>query len=86
LSESTEGYDRGAKFGDYRRLESLEEYVLIDSRNRACEVFRRRPEGWLLDAVPEDGRLVLHSVGFECPLDALYEDAAFGGSEPADAA
>jgi Uma2 family endonuclease len=55
LSESTEGCDRGAKFGDYRPLESLEEYVLVDSRNRACEVCRRRPEGWLLDPVPEGG-------------------------------
>ncbi len=86
LSESTEGYDRGAKFGDYRRLASLDEYVLIDSRSRACEVFRRRPEGWLLDPVPENGRLVLHSIDFECPLDALYEDVVFGRPEPVDTA
>ncbi|SDX35920.1 Uma2 family endonuclease [Thiocapsa roseopersicina] len=86
LSESTEGYDRGAKFGDYRRLESLEEYVLVDSRSRSCEVFRRRPEGWLLDPVPENGRLVLQSIGFECPLDALYEDVVFVQTEAADTA
>ena len=86
LSESTEGYDRGTKFGDYRRLDSLDEYVLIDSRSRACEIFRRRPEGWLLDPVPEDGRLALHSIGFECPLDALYEDVMFARSEAADPA
>jgi Uma2 family endonuclease len=84
LSESTEGYDRGAKFGDYRRMESLEEYVLVDSRSRSCEVFRRRPEGWLLDPVPEGGRLVLQSIGFECPLDALYEDVAFVHAEVVD--
>src|SRR4029450_608077 len=29
LSDSTEGYDRGAKFAHYRRLASLREYVLI---------------------------------------------------------
>ena len=86
LSESTEGYDRGAKFGDYRRLDSLDEYVLIDSRSRSCEVFRRRPEGWLLDPVPENGRLVLPSIGFECPLDALYEDVVFVQTEAADTA
>jgi hypothetical protein len=49
-------------------------------------VFRRRPEGWLLDPVPEDGRLVLHSIGFEYPLDALYEDVMFARSEAADTA
>ncbi|UHD17866.1 Uma2 family endonuclease [Thiocapsa bogorovii] len=85
LSESTEGYDRGAKFGDYRRLDTLEEYVLIDSRRRACEVFRRRPDGWLLEAPPENGRLVLHSIDFECPLDALYEDVSFPRSSTVDA-
>ena len=84
LSESTEGYDRGAKFGDYRRLETLEEYVLIDSRRRACEVFRRRPDGWLLETPPESGRLVLHSIDFECPLDALYEDVSFPGPSAVD--
>ena len=29
LSPTTESYDRGAKFGHYRRLASLKEYVLI---------------------------------------------------------
>lgn len=86
LSESTEGYDRGAKFGDDRRLDALEEYVLVDSRSRACEVFRRRPEGWLLDPVPADGRLVLQSIGFECSLDAVYEDVVFVQTEAADTA
>jgi Uma2 family endonuclease len=58
----------------------LEEYVLIDSRRRACEVFRRRPDGWLLDAPPENGWLTLHSIGFECPLEAVYEDVVFPSS------
>jgi Uma2 family endonuclease len=86
LSESTEGYDRGAKFADYRRLDTLEEYVLIDSRRRACEVFRRRPEGWLLDAPPENGWLVLQSIDFECPLEAVYEDVVFPSSGAANSA
>jgi Uma2 family endonuclease len=29
LSDSTEKYDRGAKFGHYRRIPSLQEYVLV---------------------------------------------------------
>jgi Uma2 family endonuclease len=76
LSESTEGYDRGGKFAAYRRLPSLEEYVLIDSRARSVEVFRRHPEGWILQPVPEDGRLELLSLGFDCGLDEIYEDVA----------
>ena len=30
LSDSTEAYDRGDKFAAYRKIESLQEYVLID--------------------------------------------------------
>jgi Uma2 family endonuclease len=85
LSESSEGYDRGGKFAAYRQLPSLEEYVLIDSRVRSVEVFRRHPEGWVLQPVPEDGRLELLSLGFACGLDAVYEDVTFptavGGTE-----
>ncbi len=41
LSESTASYDRGAKFADYRQLDSLQEYVLVDPDARTVEVFRR---------------------------------------------
>jgi Uma2 family endonuclease len=77
LSESTEAYDRGGKFAAYRTLESLNEYLLIDSRRRAVEVFRRQPGGWLLAPVAPDGWLELHSLGFRCAVDTLYEDVVF---------
>jgi Uma2 family endonuclease len=77
LSESTEAYDRGAKFASYRELPTLEEYVLIDSRSRCVEVFRRHPEGWMLHPVPDDGRLNLAPLEFDCTLDAIYEDVRF---------
>ncbi|WP_295454888.1 Uma2 family endonuclease [uncultured Thiodictyon sp.] len=74
LSESTEAYDRGAKFASYRQLPTLQEYVLVDSRTRSVEVFRRHPDGWILQPVPDDGRLALETLGFDCTLDAIYED------------
>ena len=77
LSESTEAYDRGGKFAAYRTLESLKEYLLIDSRRRAVEVFRRQPGGWLLSPVPPDGALELKCLDFRCAVDALYEDVVF---------
>ena len=77
LSESTEAYDRGGKFAAYRTLESLNEYLLIDSRRRAVEVFRRQPGGWLLAPVAPDGALELSCLDFRCAVDALYEDVIF---------
>ncbi|WP_020505268.1 Uma2 family endonuclease [Lamprocystis purpurea] len=77
LSDSSEAYDRGGKFASYRQLATLEEYVLIDSRAPAVEVFRRHPEGWMLQSVPANGPLRLHTLGFACALEAVYEDVHF---------
>ena len=58
LSQSTEAFDRGDKFIDYQLLESLEEYVLINTRCQRVECFRRNTAGlWVLQSyVPEDER------------------------------
>jgi len=45
LSDSTEAFDRGDKFADYRTLDSLEEYVLINTRHQRVECFRRGTDG-----------------------------------------
>ncbi len=45
LSDGTERYDRGEKLAHYRRIPSLQEYVLVSPRtSRASEVFRRNDE------------------------------------------
>lgn len=43
LSPSTESYDRGGKFHRYRQLDTLQEYVLIDSQSYTVETYRRQP-------------------------------------------
>jgi len=45
LSESTEGYDRGAKAAHCRRIPSLREYVLVSQREPLIEVYRRNERG-----------------------------------------
>jgi Uma2 family endonuclease len=40
LSQSTKNYDRGDKFKLYRDINSLKEYILIDSLSIGIEVFR----------------------------------------------
>jgi Uma2 family endonuclease len=79
LSDSTEAFDRGDKFADYQALESLEEYVLINTRHQRVECFRRNEAGlWVLQYyTPEQGRFALYSLNFEVSLEALYEDVEF---------
>jgi len=76
LSESTEAYDRGRKFGYYRALESLQEYVLVSADRVQVECYRRQPEGqWLLTASNDlQGTIRLDSVGCEIRLAEIYED------------
>jgi Uma2 family endonuclease len=83
LSDSTESFDRGQKFRDYQILASLEEYVLIDSKTRRVEIYRRHTEGlWIYqsygDGNGDNGdRFQLRSIDYTGTFDTLYEDVAF---------
>jgi Uma2 family endonuclease len=79
LSDSTEAFDRGDKFADYQELESLREYVLINTKRQRVECFRRNNEGlWVLQFYTlEQALFRLESIGFEGTLEALYEDVTF---------
>lgn len=74
LSDSTEAVDRREKLLSYRRLPSLNEYVLIDQNKVWVEVFRRTPAGWTQD-IYEAGEMVqLRSVDLDLPMAELYAD------------
>ena len=74
LSESTEAYDRGAKFAHYRRLPSLQEYLLVWQAERHVEHYRRIEEmQWLLTERIGDGAITLPSLGVELPLAEIYD-------------
>jgi len=75
LSESTEAYDRGKKFGHYRTLESLQEYVLVALDRVQVERFTRQPgEQWLLTAANRlEDTIALESVGCQLHLADIYE-------------
>ncbi|HEY9887702.1 MAG TPA: Uma2 family endonuclease [Candidatus Obscuribacterales bacterium] len=75
LSESTEAFDRGEKFADYRHLDSLQEYVLISQTRLQVEVFRRNDEGlWVLHPYGAGDAIELTSVGWAGAIAPLYED------------
>ncbi|WP_448564196.1 Uma2 family endonuclease [Trichothermofontia sp.] len=60
LSDSTEAFDRGDKFTDYRHLASLQEYVLISQTRPQVDVFHRNAEGlWVLHPYGDGDRLSL---------------------------
>lgn len=75
LSPSTERDDRGAKFAHYKRLPSLQEYVLVSQDSARVEVFRRQPDGWLHTEQGPGEVVTLGSVDVRFEVDALYRDA-----------
>ncbi len=79
LSESTEKYDRGAKSGNYRKIPSLMELVLISQYEPAVERFTRQENGgWLLiDSREMSDELRLESVGISIALSELYRGVNF---------
>jgi Uma2 family endonuclease len=73
LSDSTEAYDRGAKAGHYRRIDSLREYVLVSQAEQRVEIQRRNERGvWELHFFGPGERVELTSLGVSIPLDAVY--------------
>jgi Uma2 family endonuclease len=94
LSDSTEAYDRGAKFSQYRTVSSLKEYVLVSQKEASCERFVRQPnEDWAFRAIIGlESTLMLDSIQIQIPLALIYRDVEFpvrsrksGVSEDTDA-
>lgn len=80
LSESTESYDRGRKFGHYQRLPSLQEYVLVAQDEVRVERFTRRGDDWILSVFTSlDDTLRLASIDCEVPLREIYDKVEFSG-------
>ncbi|MCK9605086.1 MAG: Uma2 family endonuclease [Methylomonas sp.] len=75
LSDSTADYDRGGKFVAYRKLQSLQEYLIVDIDNRRVECFRRTADNdWLLHDYLGEVDCNLTSLGFSLPLVDIFED------------
>jgi Uma2 family endonuclease len=78
LSPTTEGFDRGDKFADYRQLESLQEYVLVSQNRANVEVFHRNSEGqWVFYSYGKGENIHLASVNFQLAVVDVYEDISF---------
>lgn len=75
LSESTADYDRGGKFVAYRKLASLQEYLIVDIEARRVECFRRTDDGdWLLHDYIGEVDCQLTSLSLSLPLAEIFED------------
>ena len=74
LSPSTQAYDRSQKFALYRRIPSLQEYILVDPDTRRVEGFRRDAQGqWVLHDMSDGLVLEAASIGATVPLAEVFD-------------
>jgi Uma2 family endonuclease len=83
LSKSTEAHDRGFKFAQYRKLDSLREYALVSTAEPRVETFLRQAEGqWVLSESVGAGA-VCHFSSLDCQIlfADIYDKVTFDAEE-----
>lgn len=74
LSDSTEAFDRGDKFADYKSNQVLEEYILIHQNQILVERFQRKSDVLWMPHIYQTGDTVeFSSINFACAIADLYE-------------
>src|SRR6266571_5039475 len=79
LSDSTEAYDRGKKFENYRQMSSLREYLLVSQKEPRIDQFvRQENEQWLLrEAAGLEATLALPALEIKISLAAVFAGVEF---------
>ena len=74
-----EAHDRGFKLAQYRKLDSLREYVLVSQHEPRIERYLRQPDDqWLYnESAGLDGSLRMESVGCTIALAEVYDKVEF---------
>ncbi len=82
LSDSTEKYDRGEKFDQYRQIPSLREFVLAAQDRVLIERYVRQPDdSWLpTEFTDPAGTFEFASVPVRIPIAEIYRGVVFSES------
>lgn len=75
LSPSTANYDRGSKFDLYREIETLNDYILIDSKTVHIVTYTKNSDNtWTLSETKNLGdNINITSIDFSAPVAEIYE-------------
>lgn len=75
ISQATEVIDRREKLSRYLRIQSLQGYLLVDSRTRRVEGFIRRGEGWVYELWEnaQAETIEVPCLGAHISMEQIYE-------------
>ncbi len=79
LSKSTESYDRGKKFENYRSAPSLKDYILISQEKYHSEHFAHREDNkWIFwETKSPDATIQIPSIECMLSMKDIYEKVKF---------
>lgn len=77
LSPSTERYDRGEKWAHYRRLDSLQEYVLVSQDKPSLEHYVRQEDNTWVFKFAEGLDAAVTILGVSLLLAEVYDKITF---------
>lgn len=79
LSKSTQNYDKIGKFEMYQKLESLQEYILVDQYRILVHYYHRTgPDEWKLHTYRQlEDVLELETLKIKVPLAEIYDEVEF---------
>lgn len=76
LSESTVQFDYGKKFIQHKKLDSLQEYVIIDQKSTLVQTFLEDGQGncFVFSDDSKENTIKLHSLGLKLSMSKLYKN------------
>lgn len=79
LSPATEDYDIGKKLFFYMQIESLQQYIIIDSRNVHLRITTKTDDGtWkIAELMGKEDLISIESIGVDIPLSDIYSGIKF---------
>jgi Uma2 family endonuclease len=71
-SKSTEAADRGLKLEEYRKIESLQRYVLVDEETKLVTVYAGDASGWRVEFLEHSGEIDIPCLETTLSLEQIY--------------
>jgi Uma2 family endonuclease len=78
LSPSTAAYDRRDKFNLYRRSDSLQDYVLVDTQKIEIDIYSKNDRGrWEIMSYAAGDSIELTSINLTFQIEQVFENIIF---------
>ena len=78
LSDGTAAVDRGEKLKQYRKIDTLQHYLIIAQDEKAIDMYSRDNKRWILESFDEEVNIIpLKALGCDIAIDAIYQKVKF---------